>query len=321
MREIYYVLTLVKNSKMNKKLLAFFSVLIVVVFIGYMIFDSIRPEGFANKADKTIDNNSLPDNWKISGELKLTEGSLKAVTVSPNGKIYTGGDSFVSCYDKDLKLIWNLETPYPVTSLSNYGDTVFASTMELILIISSRGEIKDEWGPFEDNGIITSVTSNKSYVAFADAGNKMLFILDKTGGVKKLIGQNDGQFIIPSPYFDVALNSDNTLFVANTGHRRVETRSIEGILKSYFGEPGTAPGAFCGCCNPAHFIIIPNGFVTAEKGINRIKILNKSGEFVEYVSSKNKFMPSIPLDLASADGNTIYAAYRADSKIYIFTRK
>ena len=149
----------------------------------------------------------------------------------------------------------------------------------------------------------------------------MLFILDKTGGVKKLIGQNDGQFIIPSPYFDVALNSDNTLFVANTGHRRVETRSIEGILKSYFGEPGTAPGAFCGCCNPAHFIIIPNGFVTAEKGINRIKILNKSGEFVEYVSSKNKFMPSIPLDLASADGNTIYAAYRADSKIYIFTRK
>jgi hypothetical protein len=306
---------------MNKKLLAFFSVLIVVVFIGYMIFDSIRPEGFANKADKTFDNNSLPDNWKISGELKLTEGSLKAVTVSPNGKIYTGGDSFVSCYDKDLKLIWNLETPYPVTSLSNYGDTVFASTMELILIISSRGEIKDEWGPFEDNGIITSVTSNKSYVAFADAGNKMLFILDKTGGVKKLIGQNDGQFIIPSPYFDVALNSDNTLFVANTGHRRVETRSIEGILKSYFGEPGTAPGAFCGCCNPAHFIIIPNGFVTAEKGINRIKILNKSGEFVEYVSSKNKFMPSIPLDLASADGNTIYAAYRADSKIYIFTRK
>jgi len=191
----------------------------------------------------------------------------------------------------------------------------------LILIISSRGEIKDEWGPFEDNGIITSVTSNNSYVAFADAGNKMLFILDKTGGVKKLIGQNDGQFIIPSPYFDVALNSDNTLFVANTGHRRVETRSIEGILKSYFGEPGTAPGAFCGCCNPAHFIIIPNGFVTAEKGINRIKILNKSGEFVEYVSSKNKFMPSIPLDLASADGNTIYAAYPADSKIYIFTRK
>jgi outer membrane protein assembly factor BamB len=306
---------------MNKKIAAFFSVLIILVFIGYMIFDSVRPGGFIKNENKTLDNDSLPDSWKISGEMKVIEGSLKTITVSPTGNIYLGGDSFVSCYDEDLKLIWNLKTPYPVTSLSNYGDTIFASTMELILIISSGGQIKDEWGPFEDNGIITSVTSNSSYIAFADAGNKMVFILNKKGEVKKLIGQNDEQFIIPSPYFDVALASDNTLFVANTGHRRVETRTIDGIFKSYFGEPGTAPGAFCGCCNPAHFIIVPNGFATAEKGINRIKILNKTGEFVEFVSSKNKFMASIPLDLASVDGKTIYAANPADSKLYIFTRK
>ncbi|MEI8226278.1 MAG: hypothetical protein WCG82_10155 [Bacteroidota bacterium] len=306
---------------MNKKIAAIVSVFIILVFIGYMIFDSVRPEGFIKNKNESRDIDSLPDSWLVSREFNVEEGSLKAVTVSPAGYIYLGGDSFVSCYDSDLKLKWNLKTPYPVTSLSNYGDTIFASTMELILVISSGGEIKDEWGPFEDNGIITSVTANSSYVAFADAGNKMLFILDKSGGVKKLIGQNDGQFIIPSPYFDVALGSDNTLLVANTGHRRVETRNIEGEIKSYFGEPGLAPGAFCGCCNPAHFIIIPKGFVTAEKGINRIKILNKTGEFVEFVSSKNKFIPSVPLDLASADGKTIYAANPADSKLYIFTRK
>ena len=306
---------------MNKKVVAIFSVLIILTFIGYIIFDTTRPEGFVINENKPQDDESLPDMWMSSGELKVKEGSLKAVTVSPAGNIYIGGDSFLSCYDRDLKLIWNLKTPYPVTSLSNYGDTIFASTMELILIISSGGEIKNEWGPFEDDGIITSVTSNNSYVAFADAGNKMIFILDKSGVVMKLIGQNDGQFIIPSPYFDVALSSDNTLFVANTGHRRVETRTIEGVLKSYFGEPGTAPGAFCGCCNPAHFILIPDGFATAEKGINRIKILSKTGEFVEFVSSDNKFIAPIPLDLATADGKTIYAANPADSKLYIFTRK
>ena len=32
-----------------------------------------------------------------------------------------------------------------------------------------------------------------------------------------MIGQNDKQFVIPSPYFDVALDNDNNLFVANTG--------------------------------------------------------------------------------------------------------
>ena len=321
MPEIYFVLILEKNNKMNKKIAAIVSVFIILVFIGYMIFDSVRPEGFVKNKDKTRAIDSLPDFWLVSREFKVEEGSLKAVTISTAGNIYLGGDSFVSCYDKDLNLKWNLKSPYPVTSLSNYGDTIFASTMELILVISSGGEIKDEWGPFEDNGIITSVTANRLYVAFADAGNKILFILDKRGRVKKLIGQNDGQFIVPSPYFDVALGSDNSLFVANTGHRRVETRTIEGVFKSYFGEPGMSPGAFCGCCNPAHFIIIPKGFVTAEKGINRIKILNKTGEFVEFVSSKNKFIASIPLDLASADGKTIYAANPADSKLYIFTRK
>ncbi|MCX6326821.1 MAG: hypothetical protein NT144_09295 [Bacteroidia bacterium] len=307
---------------MNKKLLTLFSVLIIVVFIGYMIIDSLRSGGYEKNEVKTTGNNdSLPNAWKISGELAVNNGSLKAVTVSSDSDIYIGGDSFVSRYDKDLKLKWNLKTPYPITSLTNYGDTIFASTIELILIISSEGKIKDEWGPFEDKGIITSVSANSSYVAFADAGNKMVFILDKKGIVKKLLGQNDGQFIIPSPYFDVALDSDNTIFIANTGHRRVESRTFEGVLKSCFGEPGTAPGAFCGCCNPAHFIVIPNGFATAEKGINRIKILSKTGEFIEYVSSKNKFMASVPLDLASVDGKTIYAANPADSKLYIFKRK
>ena len=56
-------------------------------------------------------------------------------------------------------------------------------------------------------------------------------------------------------------------------------------------------------------------------GINRIKILGESGEFIEFVSSKNDFLPSVPLDLASVDGNTIYAANPYDSKLYIFKRK
>jgi hypothetical protein len=310
-----------KINEMNKKIAAVFSVLIILGFIGYMIFDSVQSGGSDKTAGIKTEDESLPDAWEISNEFSVGKGTLKAVTVSPDGNIYLGGDSFVSAYDKDLRLKWNLNTPAPVTSLSCSGDTVFASTMELILVISSSGVIRDEWGPFEDNSIITSVATNKSSVAFADAGNKMLFILDKKGDVKKLIGQNDGQFIIPSPYFDVALSSENTLFVANTGHRRVETRTMEGVLKSYFGEPGTAPGAFCGCCNPANFVLIPDGFVTAEKGINRIKILSKTGEFVEFVSSNNKFTPSVPLDLASSDGKTIYAANPADSKLYIFTRK
>ena len=77
----------------------------------------------------------------------------------------------------------------------------------MILVISSDGKLKDEWGPFEDKSFITSVASNRSWIAYADAGNKMVVILDKQGRVSRIIGQKDGQFILPSPYFDVALDS------------------------------------------------------------------------------------------------------------------
>jgi hypothetical protein len=321
MQEICFVLILVNELKMNKKVLTIFSVTIIIVFIGYIIFDSTKSGGSGKNETKNAEVNEIPDAWMISNEIKVSEGTLKAVTVSPAGTIYLGGDSFVSCYDKDLKLMWNQKTVSPVTSLSIFGDTVFASTMEQILVMSTDGRIKSEWGPFEDSCLITSVSSNRKYVAIADAGNKLIFILDKGGEVKSMIGQKKAQFVIPSPYFDVALDNENNVFVANTGLHRIETYSIDGVLKSQFGEAGTAPGSFCGCCAPPHFALIPAGFVTAEKGINRIKILNRKGEFIEFVNSKNNFVKSIPLDLASADGNIIYAANPADSKLYVFSRK
>jgi hypothetical protein len=306
---------------MNKKAVTFLSVIIILAFIGYIVFDFVRPADALKNEIRNTDSLQIPDAWEITSELKVEDGSLRAVAVTPAGLVYLGGDSFVSCYDNELKLIWNIKTSSPVTALSCSGDTLFASTSEQILVMTRTGEIINEWGPFEDSCLITSVTSNRKFIAFADAGNKIVFILDKGGEVKKMIGQNDKHFVIPSPYFDVAIDNDNNLFVANTGQHHIETYTIDGVLKSQFGEAGTAPGAFCGCCAPPHFALIPEGFVTAEKGINRIKILNKKGEFVEFVNSKNNFVRSVPLDLASADGITIYAANPADSKLYIFNRK
>lgn len=306
---------------MNKKLASILAVLIIVIFIGYIIYDVSSPTS-KNTSSRTQDTSKTDqDKWAISKIFDPGTGSLKALTVSSSENIFIGGDSFVACFDKDLNPVWNLKTTKPVTALSISGDIVYASTVETIFIISAGGKLKDEWGPFEDNAIITSVTSNDSLIAFSDAGNKMVVVLSRKGEVRTLIGKTGEPFIIPSPYFDVALTADNTLFTANTGYRRIETRNTDGSLVRFFGLPGTAPDAFCGCCNPAHFAVIPGGFVTAEKGINRIKILDDKGKFVEFVSSVNKFVPSIPLVVASYLGQTIYAANPADSKLYVFIRK
>ncbi len=309
-----------KNKlRMNKKLTALFALIIILAFIGYMIYDASTGSG------KSDDSVAKPDtvyeeSWSVYRTYHVSDGELSSVAVAPDGMIFLGGDNFVEALNNDLKDIWRLETEQKITALSFSGDTIFASTMETILLISTSGKLLDEWGPYEDNSIITSVSASKNILAFADAGNKRVYILKKNGEMRTMMGQSEEQFVIPSAYFDVAL-SGNQLFAANTGNRRVETWTTEGKKLSQFGEPGTAPDAFCGCCNPAHFAIIQQGFVTAEKGINRIKILDRNGDFIEFVSSQNDFIPSIPLDVASADGETIYAANSSNNTLCIFKRK
>ena len=176
---------------MNKKVATILSVLIILVFIGYIVYDTAKPAAQAKNEIASPLTPEIPDAWKISREFKVNEGSLKAVTVTQKGNIYLGGDSFVSCYDKELNLIWNVKTASAVTSLTSYGDSIFASTVEDILILSPAGKILNEWGPYGDSCFITSVGSNRKYVAIADAGNKIVYILDKGGEVKTMIGQND----------------------------------------------------------------------------------------------------------------------------------
>ena len=88
---------------MNKKVITVLSVLVIVVFIVYMILDVSRSEGPA-PAETINFNAEIPDAWMISTELAINEGSLKAVAAASDGNVFVGGDSFVSCYDKDLKL-------------------------------------------------------------------------------------------------------------------------------------------------------------------------------------------------------------------------
>jgi hypothetical protein len=306
---------------MNKKLNTILVSILLIVLIGYIIFDLVfKKEN--NPVNSAINiSPGIEDKWMVSNVFEPGKGQLNAVTVSNNGNIILGGESFVACYDPDFKLLWEYKTDMPVSALAVSENNVYTAVQENILVLNIKGKKTDEWGPFEDKAIITSLASNESYVAFADAGNKLVFVLDKKGSVKSLIGKSGEPFYIPSSFFDLSIDKNNNLYLANTGNRRIETRNIDGKMLSSFGKPGMDPDAFCGCCNPAHFALIPGGFVTAEKGINRIKILNEKGDFVEFVSSVNSFIPALPLDLAATDGKIIYAANPADSKLYEFRRK
>jgi len=306
---------------MNKRWSTVTIIVLFLVFIGYIIIDVALKKEIIPGSSTELPVSDVADQWVVAKVFDQGKGQLSAVAASENGRIFLGGESFMACYDSGYVLLWEYKTEMPVTTLAVSGDNVYGAVQGIILVLNMKGEKVDEWGPFENNSIMTSLSANETYVAFADAANKTVFVLDKEGLVKSIIGKSEEPFIIPSLYFDIALGSDNILYVANTGERRIERRNIDGKILDFFGEAGIDPDAFCGCCNPAHFTIIPDGFVTAEKGINRIKILNTGGEFIEFVSSVNDFVPPLPLDIASPDGKIIYGANPADSKLYVFRRK
>ena len=310
-----------KLNNMNRKTATILIIAIVLLFIGYIIFDLVFVREGPEVPVKRVAGTGSADPWRISGIIDPAAGRVKAVAVDKQGDLVIGGENFLVCYNEARKLLWKKITNGPVSAIAIAEDTIYVTMDETVVVYNLDGEKLNEWGPFEDNSIITSIAANHSFIVVADAGNKIILVLDRKGNLKNMIGKSGEPFIVPSPYFDVAIDRFNNIYVANTGRRQIEKRDPEGRLISSFGEAGTAPEAFCGCCNPAHFALVPQGFITAEKGINRIKLLDRTGKFIEYVSSINQFNPPVPLDVTSADGSTIYGANPADSKVYVFVRK
>ena len=307
---------------MNKKIAGTISVFIIVVFIAYIIFDVVTGRSDRNIADKVLIESEEPvTNWQLTNELEIRDGRLQAVSLAGDKNIICGGDSFLSLYDSTYKQLWNTNTPAALTALAAGGDTIYAATTETLLLYDTSGKLIDEWGPYDDEAIITSIATNNNYIALADAGNKLVFILDRKGALESIMGYPGDPFIIPSPYFDVWLTADNILLAANTGERQIEFRTLEGRVLRAIGDEGDELQYFCGCCNPAHFTLSPGGkIITAEKGINRIKVLGQDGRLVELLARPAFFKPSSPLDIVAAGEDLVYAANSDNSTLYTFRR-
>ncbi|MGB4293397.1 MAG: hypothetical protein WBJ37_11030 [Bacteroidales bacterium] len=297
--------------------------LLLTIFIVYLIIDSGHNKKIVTEPENYYENDSIfPENWYVNKTIDVTPGKLLCITSCSNGNIAAGGDAFIIMYNSEFDILWVKITDYPVTALSADDDKIFAAVNGKVLLFDYKGNLSEEWGPYMSDSYITSLSSNDKYVVIADATNKSVIISDKYGAVQYIISGETGNFILPSLYFDAHIDSRDLLYTANTGRKRIEKRKIDGAIINWFGDSGSDANSFCGCCNPSHFALYENGyFVTSEKGINRIKILDEKGKFIEFVSNKNSFAPGVPLDIDVGGKDLLYAANPYDSKIYVFKRK
>jgi hypothetical protein len=142
-------------------------------------------------------------------------------------------------------------------------------------------------------------------------------------------------FVVPSPYFDLAIGPDGLLWVANPGRHQIEAYTAKGDLEFAWGRFGNNLEDFTGCCNPVNFAILGDGsFVTCEKGAVRVKVYNAGGVLTGVVAAPQQLIggsrsisqtpdqhqQSI-LDVAVDASGLVYILDRARNAVRIFTRK
>jgi sugar lactone lactonase YvrE len=205
--------------------------------------------------------------------------------------------------------------------------TLFVGMQDHVEVFSKAWE-NSIWPLPGEKAYLTSIAVDERYVYVADAGSRRVWRYGKEGGEPLEIGRKDLKngvqgFFVPSPFFDVDIGTDGSLWAVNPGYHTLENYRPDGMPISSWKKSSFSIDGFSGCCNPSHFALMPDGsFVTAEKGLPRVKIHNQDGELRCVVAAPDQFDDGVTgLDVAADDKGRIYVLDQSQGAIRIFEEK
>jgi hypothetical protein len=255
---------------------------------------------------------------------RFDTGMKKCRAIAVSGKkVYVAGDNMIRVVGgKDIEL-----SGTPGCLAVGDGGMVYVGVAGHVEVYDSAGKQLAVWDSPGEKALFTSIAVYKDNVFVADAGRRIVIRYDLAGKVVSEIGRKDEKrnisgFVIPSPYFDLAVASDGLLRVVNPGEHLIEAYTFDGDLEFSWGKPGVNIEGFCGCCNPINFAILKDGsFVTVEKGLVRVKIYDQDGKFVGVVAGVDALVDGgtaqvckFPADCQSGGFDV---AVDSDGKIYV----
>jgi hypothetical protein len=255
-----------------------------------------------------------------------------ALAVGPDGKIYVGGDKSVLIFDAKGSKTGEINLDIEPRCLAvgpadhKYPGRIYVGAADHVEVFNDAGKPVGSWHKINDKALLTSLAVGENDVFAADAGNRIVWHYDADGELVNRIGAADRArkipgFIITSEYFDLALGRDGLLYVVNPRALRLEAYTFQGDLEYFWGKGSPEIEGFFGCCNPAHFAVLSDGrFVTAEKGLPRIKIYSPQGKFECVVAGPEEF-PSTAADLAVDQQDRILVLDAVKDRILIFESK
>lgn len=263
------------------------------------------------------------------GRIPIELPKVSGIAVEPEDRIYVSGNDSVHVFNSDGTMRSSFHTNVPIRCLAvDDNHDLYLGMEDHVEVYDQKGVKKASWESLGEQAIITSLAVSKTSVFVADAGNKIVWKFDKSGTRLQRIGdKNEAKdipgFVIPSPYFDVVVDPEGFLWVANTGRHSLENYTVDGNFRTSWGEFGMEIQGFSGCCNPSHFVILEDGsFVTSEKGLARVKVYNRIGNLVSVVAPTEQFMEgTVGLDLAVDSAQRIYVLDPMQKLVRIFAKK
>ncbi len=317
--------------------------IIIGISVQLGIFDRTLPPEYSYDIEKYARIDPALILYQQAGEsIPLDFKVTRAIALGPAGNIYVAGDEKVVIMDAAGSLLNEIEFQAEPTCIEIEKDgTMLVGLTDHIVFVNPAGKVVAQWQSSAENALLTSLAVDKHHVFVADAVNKVVLRYNRQGNLLKRIGKKDEHrnipgIVVPSPYFDIAMADDGLLRVVNPGRHWIEAYTVDGDREWAWGKAAVSIEGFSGCCNPVSFAILPDdGFVTAEKGLVRVKVYDADGEFVGVVAGPDQLGWLDPLricqtpeqcsvkgfDLAVDPKGRIYVLDMVRNNIRLFEKK
>jgi hypothetical protein len=319
---------------MKHRIFVILGLALLLALIAFMVKDlflgkSEYKNPYAYDLEKIRKSDSSAVQFTEGKSFKPLLAEIHGIAVGAEDEVYVCGKDGVEIYDKDgaLQSRFGIRGVATCIGVGNAKSILLGMT-DHIEKFDSKGNLLSEWVPASSESVLTSIAVSGTSVFVADAGAKIVYRYDNAGKLQNKIGQKDPQagvkgFIIPSPYFDLAIADANHIWVVNPGRHNFEKYTFDGEIVTVWGKASMAVDGFCGCCNPSNFAILPDSsFVTSEKAIERVKIYSPKGDYVCLVATPDSFTAGTKgLDLAVNSKGEILLLDPARGEIRKFAKK
>ena len=256
--------------------------------------------------------------YERSADIPLELQSPRGVAYANEGRLLICGDRALIVLDPGGRVLERHELEAePTCVAAGSGGRVYVGFRDHVEVFDLPEGRRRAWADLGGQALITSIAVDDGGVYVADAGNRMVLRFDHGG---KLVGRIHGEFLIPSPYFDLAAAPDGTLWVVNPGRHRLERYSPQGRRLDAWGSASLELEGFAGCCNPTHLALLADGsFVTSEKGLPRVKVYDSRGALAAVVAPPREFREQeSDLDLAVMGEGTIAVLVPGERRLRLY---